>query len=887
MPRIQSRISVTAALAVLFGLTLPVLLRAQPAPIGAPVPSWTPNGAVNALVLDGHKLYAGGTFDQVGPRTGAFAVVDPADATALTTTAAIDQLIRQVIPDGAGGWYVLTEASFGGTTPGLILHLLSTGARDPGWTPPTFDSANIWTIAADGGRVFAGGFFQAVNGLARRSLVALDGATGAVLPWNPRLVVSTSSASPSVSTLAAIQGRLYASGFFDEAGGAVRHRFAILDTTTGDALPGTLTGAELPINEIRLTQTRVYLQGNCHAGASVICAYAADLTPLAGWTFPPTIGPIAVGSTAVYTSEPAPGGPPYGSQIVALDLDTGARLPWTPPVLRGESASSPSVLEVSGATLYIGGGFSLVNGQPRFRVAAVSATTGALLPWAPLIGGEVRSLAATAGGLAVGGRFASVGGIAKRNLVAIDLRTGLPTGAPPDLGFSVKALLKLGDVMVVGGERPFGGVGADLTAFLTTTGALFPWALESNGSVDALAADDRHLYIGGRFSSISGRLRLNLAAVELATAALTSWSPSPNAAVFTLATNGGTLFAAGAFNAFPGYGRSGAAAFDTASGALLSFNPLLSSAYGVHGFGFHEARVMLAGEHAKLPNSAGPFDWVERVTGSLTTPVSTERLRATATTQLGQWIYAVGISPSGEGQVAIMDAPSGRVRVARIRVAHLAKSVAANGDYVAIGGGLSTIASTTELSLAVYRAPRAGAPQRMTATVVASTVTLGWQPGPDIPSTAFLVEAGTAAGATDVGVFNVGPATQATGVLPTGTYFTRVRGIGANGVGAASSEVIITVPATAAAPGKPGTLSAAVAAGIVTLTWGAAPGNATTYVIEAGTVSGVMNIGAVPTGHLDTTWSIGAPAGTYFVRVRAANAFGLSTPTNEVTVVVP
>lgn len=30
-----------------------------------------------------------------------------------------------------------------------------------------------------------------------------------------------------------------------------------------------------------------------------------------------------------------------------------------------------------------------------------------------------------------------------------------------------------------------------------------------------------------------------------------------------------------------------------------------------------------------------------------------------------------------------------------------------------------------------------------------------------------------------------------------------------------------------------------------------------------------------------------APRGTYFVRVRAANAFGLSPPTNEVVVVVP
>jgi hypothetical protein len=78
-----------------------------------------------------------------------------------------------------------------------------------------------------------------------------------------------------------------------------------------------------------------------------------------------------------------------------------------------------------------------------------------------------------------------------------------------------------------------------------------------------------------------------------------------------------------------------------------------------------------------------------------------------------------------------------------------------------------------------------------------------------------------------------------------------------------------------------------VSGGVVTLSWGASAGNATSYVIEAGTAAGLTNIGALPTGNLDTTWSVPAPPGTYVVRVRAANAFGLSATTNEVTVVVP
>lgn len=67
----------------------------------------------------------------------------------------------------------------------------------------------------------------------------------------------------------------------------------------------------------------------------------------------------------------------------------------------------------------------------------------------------------------------------------------------------------------------------------------------------------------------------------------------------------------------------------------------------------------------------------------------------------------------------------------------------------------------------------------------------------------------------------------------------------------------------------PGTLSGSVVNGIVTLACGA------------------TNFGSLPTGHLDTAFATPAPAGVYFVRVRAVNAFGSSAPTNEVQLVVP
>lgn len=87
------------------------------------------------------------------------------------------------------------------------------------------------------------------------------------------------------------------------------------------------------------------------------------------------------------------------------------------------------------------------------------------------------------------------------------------------------------------------------------------------------------------------------------------------------------------------------------------------------------------------------------------------------------------------------------------------------------------------------------------------------------------------------------------------------------------------------APNPPVGLSAQVLGSTARLTWSAPNGGAaaTTYLIDAGTSSGASNlvagyaVGAVFA--LDTPQ---LPPGGYFVRVRAANAFGASSPSTEV-----
>jgi hypothetical protein len=59
-----------------------------------------------------------------------------------------------------------------------------------------------------------------------------------------------------------------------------------------------------------------------------------------------------------------------------------------------------------------------------------------------------------------------------------------------------------------------------------------------------------------------------------------------------------------------------------------------------------------------------------------------------------------------------------------------------------------------------------------------------------------------------------------------------------------------------------------------------------TYIIEAGSGSGQANLAVLPTGSSATQFATAAPAGTYFVRLRAQNACGVSDVSTEEVVSV-
>ena len=183
-------------------------------------------------------------------------------------------------------------------------------------------------------------------------------------------------------------------------------------------------------------------------------------------------------------------------------------------------------------------------------------------------------------------------------------------------------------------------------------------------------------------------------------------------------------------------------------------------------------------------------------------------------------------------------------------------------------------------------------PLNVSAVVDGNTLTLTWQaPLSGSAPLGYLVEASLSPGGAVIAEFLVLDPSFVRSGVPNGVYYLRVRSGNAEGISAASNEVVASVPGTGVCPSPPNAptnLGANVHISLVTLTWappseGCAP---TGYVVQAGSAAGLSDLAVFNVVGV-TTLPVSAPAGAYFVRVIAVNSYGGSSGTsNELLVLV-
>jgi hypothetical protein len=194
-----------------------------------------------------------------------------------------------------------------------------------------------------------------------------------------------------------------------------------------------------------------------------------------------------------------------------------------------------------------------------------------------------------------------------------------------------------------------------------------------------------------------------------------------------------------------------------------------------------------------------------------------------------------------------------------------------------------------------------GAPTNFTATAIGNTVNMTWNapaalfaPQDRTAATGYNVKARVTPGGPVLFDQPVGNTLAFSAAGPNGTFILSVAGTNAAGQGPESSTRTVTLPGgggppgCATAPDAPTGVTSLVNGAIVTINWKASTGcPATSYVLEAGSAPGGIDLANVDTGSAAATFTAnGVPVGTYFVRVRGRNGFGTSGASAEVMVVV-
>src|SRR5215207_1688371 len=192
------------------------LLTALPSTAAAetpltPDPAWVADGGVQALARVGQTLYLAGSFTRLSPPTGSGVTVDAAGA--VVPGPEFDARVEATLGDGAGGLYVAGSFEHVDGAPATIAHLLADGSVDPAFAGPAI-KGSVRALAVSGGKLYAGGHIDSVNGTAGvRHMLRVDKSTGTLDTGFKPFVTGYSE---GISALAASGSTLYVGGSFTQ-----------------------------------------------------------------------------------------------------------------------------------------------------------------------------------------------------------------------------------------------------------------------------------------------------------------------------------------------------------------------------------------------------------------------------------------------------------------------------------------------------------------------------------------------------------------------------------------------------------------------------------------------------------------------------------------------
>jgi hypothetical protein len=247
------------------------------------------------------------------------------------------------------------------------------------------------------------------------------------------------------------------------------------------------------------------------------------------------------------------------TNLAAVSTDGSTRLP-----MPNTNASVRAIL-IRGTKIYIGGAFRKVQGgTPRLGLAEIDGTTGALVAkWAPGVTNEgstaipiVRGLASSdKGDIVAVGKFTHAFGTGEApqpqpDQARFSARTGVRRSWASPFDATTYDVVGDGVNFFVAG----GGSGGSIIRFSRTGKTI--WSTHTDGDVQAIGLFQGQVIAGGHFDTTNGLDLPRLVAVSPVDGTPdSSWRPAPNkddSAVWVIAGTATTLYVGGGFTAVGG-----------------------------------------------------------------------------------------------------------------------------------------------------------------------------------------------------------------------------------------------------------------------------------------------------------------------------------------------
>src|SRR5581483_434090 len=172
--------------------------------------------------------------------------------------------------------------------------------------------------------------------------------------------------------------------------------------------------------------------------------------------------------------------------------------------------------------------------------------------WYPMVpNGQIYALGIDRGSVFAAGLFSGLAARWRSNLAALSATTGQALDWDPNVRLpysdgGVYALAARSDMLFVGGRfASVGGQPRNNLAAFDANGNLAPWDPSASGAVHALVVGGTSVYAGGEFGYVGGQARIHIAQIDAASGAVSAWAPQLGDTVRALAVQGNTVYAGG------------------------------------------------------------------------------------------------------------------------------------------------------------------------------------------------------------------------------------------------------------------------------------------------------------------------------------------------------